>query len=259
MNNSLKQPDLMSAFAHFVELPDSDRERIKEFFQTWRATCLAKMEYNHFYPMANDCQIKNLAAHYEKLFGLKNNGVFVEIGAFDGQEVSNSAGLADLGWRGVYVEPVAEFALRCRVRHPEPTIDVLTYCIGREETDVIFSVSAWNALSTAHPVMADWLQEQERIYDKITVHQKTINQILQETAIAPEFDLLIIDVEGNEYEALLGFDIAYYRPHVMIIELHDNLADHPMAALHAATRQYIHENNYIPYYIDNVNTIFIRS
>lgn len=241
----------------FDKMSPLELELVKKTTQKWREDGLAKMDHRHYYPMANDCQIRDLAEHYEILFGKKDNGVFVEIGAFDGQEVSNTAGLADLGWRGVYVEPVPSFSVLCRARHPGANIDVLPYCVGREETNVSFTVSDWNALSTAHPIMAEHLQAKDKVQGSIIVHQKTINQILQETAIAPGFDLFILDVEGNEYEALLGFDIAYYRPQVMIIELHDLIPDHPMAALHAETRRYIQNQNYRPYLIEGVNTIFL--
>ncbi|MCX8505445.1 MAG: hypothetical protein ORN98_02375, partial [Alphaproteobacteria bacterium] len=90
----------------FDKMSPLELELVKKTTQKWREDGLAKMDHRHYYPMANDCQIKDLAKHYENLFGKKDKGVFVEIGAFDGQEVSNTAGLADLGWRGVYVEPV---------------------------------------------------------------------------------------------------------------------------------------------------------
>ena len=46
-----------------------------------------------------------------------SKGTFVEIGAYDGESFSNTSFLADLGWNGLYVEPVPKFAALCRARH----------------------------------------------------------------------------------------------------------------------------------------------
>jgi len=58
-----------------------------------------------------------LGGLYELMFGERRDGSFVEVGAFDGETYGNTACLADLGWRGVYVEPVAKACERCRARH----------------------------------------------------------------------------------------------------------------------------------------------
>ena len=41
------------------------------------------------------------------------------MGAFDGESYSNTSCLADLGWRGLYIEPVPTFAAGCRERHKQ--------------------------------------------------------------------------------------------------------------------------------------------
>src|SRR5690348_3305870 len=70
-----------------------------------------------YYRIAADCQIPDLASLFEKYLGRKRDGCFVEVGAYDGQYVSNTCGLADLGWRGFYIEPVPEYFELCKKRH----------------------------------------------------------------------------------------------------------------------------------------------
>lgn len=49
-----------------------------------------------------------------------DNGIFVEVGANDGQTQSNTAYFArHRGWRGLLIEPIPELAARCRVARPE--------------------------------------------------------------------------------------------------------------------------------------------
>lgn len=70
---------------------------------------LAQAPGDGLYRPPINCQIPHCAAIFEELFGLKRDGFFVEAGAYDGESFSNTSFLADIGWRGVYVEPVVEF------------------------------------------------------------------------------------------------------------------------------------------------------
>ena len=223
----------------------------------WRENCLASMDRRHYYPMSPSCQIRDMSEHYEILFGCKTDGVFVELGGYDGQDTSNTAGLADIGWRGVYVEPVPEFAERCRHRHTGHNIKIMQNCVGRTEEMVDFTIGKWQVDSSTQPMVRQHLSENQLEVEVIKVHQKTVNQILSEAAIAPGFDLLILDVEGNELEALMGFDLKKYQPKVMIVELFDIWVDHYLRPLHAETRRYIMGQGYRPYIIEGHNTIFV--
>src|SRR5258706_14970608 len=71
------------------------------------AMALALRGGRSFHRRPNLCQIPILEGLYEQLFGQRADGCFVEVGAFDGETYGNTAGLADLGWTGLYIEPVA--------------------------------------------------------------------------------------------------------------------------------------------------------
>ena len=100
------------------------------------------------YPVANTCQIpfwRSLGDVYTFVFGYKTDGVFVEIGAYDGESFSNTSCLADIGWVGHYVEPIPKFADACRRRHAaNPRVRVHTACVGRTAGESV-------TLSTAGP------------------------------------------------------------------------------------------------------------
>ena len=49
-----------------------------------------------FYGLSPTCQIPKLNTIYEMYFGQKNNGCFVEVGAYDGEYVSNTSG--EVNW-----------------------------------------------------------------------------------------------------------------------------------------------------------------
>jgi len=72
--------------------------------------------------LSKSCQIPNLKKIYREIFGDCAFGTFVEVGAFDGESFSNTSGLADFGWRGLYIEPISEFAIQCKKGTPKTTL-----------------------------------------------------------------------------------------------------------------------------------------
>ena len=83
----------------------------------FRKQTKGRIAATRYYTVNDDCQIPLLDWLYDRHFGLINDGQFVEFGAFDGEYVSNTCFLADMDWRGLYVEPVPEYFEKCRARH----------------------------------------------------------------------------------------------------------------------------------------------
>jgi hypothetical protein len=62
---------------------------------------------------------------------------------------------------------------------------------------------------------------------EIEVPIRTLDAILEEIAAPAPIDFVSIDVEGHEVEVLSGFDLARWRPRLLLIEDHvTNLATH---------------------------------
>jgi FkbM family methyltransferase len=184
-----------------------------------------------FYPVAASCQIEKLSTIYEQYFGKIVNGTFVEIGAFDGEYTSNTSGLADIGWRGVYVEPVPDFYEQCKKRHlSNKNVSVVNTAVGAEEGTVKIHVGG--PLSTVDPKIRDVFSELEWakssfVDDSVCeVKVKTLNALLEQENVQPGFDLLVVDVEGYEWNVLQGFNIEHWAPKMVIIELHDQNDDY---------------------------------
>lgn len=78
-----------------------------------------------FYKLSKTCQIDKLEDIYELFLGCKNDGYFVEFGAYDGEYVSNTSGLADLGWNGLYIEPVTVFYDKVKERHKDNDVSIV--------------------------------------------------------------------------------------------------------------------------------------
>ena len=214
------------------------------------------------------CQIPDLASRYRDLFGrLKTDGTFVEVGAYDGESFSNTSGLADVGWAGLYVEPVPAYAHACARRHAaNKKVSVANCAVGPEVGEV--DIHLGEGLSTA-------LDEQVEVYqqidwtrgfhkgERIRVPQFPLDQLLVHVGIEPGFELLVVDVEGSEDAVFDSFSLEAWMPRVVIVELIDH---HPsfqsfdgVTKRSSELRERIKRAGYDEYYVDEINTIFSRT
>ncbi len=217
-----------------------------------------------YYPVAADTQVANLPFLLEHFLGRRRDGVFVEVGAFDGVSWSNTSGLARTGWRGWYVEPVPEHAARCRANYAAlPNITVETLAIGSEKGETTITVGG--ALSTANTAALDEFREvgwSRAAFDnsrEVTVPQVTLDEFLS-TREVPPIDLLVVDVEGAEPDVFAGFDLARWRPKMLIVELVDTHPDlNANRKVHSDLSNRILEHGYRIPYKDATNTVYVRT
>lgn len=216
-----------------------------------------------YYPITKTCQIRDLSVIYEQYFGKIDNGRFVEIGAYDGEYVSNTSGLADIGWSGIYVEPVPAYFNKCQYRHRgNSNIQVINAAVGDRESSITMHIGG--PLSTASEGMRDhfktlaWAKEVFCEGKKCDVEMVTLDALLRRCNFEPCFELLVVDVEGFEWDVLKNFDIGYWSPKMIIIELHDQNDDYfNIREKCIRLVNYFHEGGYKPIWKDFTNTIFV--
>ena len=220
---------------------------------------------DRYYPQVRTCQIPHLAILYSIFLGDREYGTFVEVGAYDGISFSNTWGLAERGWDGLMIEPDPATARECAANHRDhPNVRTRQTAIGdSEDTELTLHVAG--ALTTASaPLRAEyettaWASSSltER---RIVVPCTTLDAVLHSEGVAPDFDVLVVDVEGFEREVFAGFSIERWRPRMMIVELADTHPD-----LHA-TRTVDHQlgralvgAGYDVAAKDSINTVLVRS
>jgi hypothetical protein len=64
-----------------------------------------------------------------QFFNLKNDGFFIDIGAFDGIHLSNSYTFEKKGWRGICVEANPKYFEICKENRPK-SICLNLACVG---------------------------------------------------------------------------------------------------------------------------------
>jgi FkbM family methyltransferase len=218
---------------------------------------------NSFFQLEDDCQISNLAFLYKLFFGTDVLGTYVEIGANDGLQVSNTFCLAKRGWRGELVEPISQIAKRASLNFKHyPSISVHNLGVAAPGEKQI-EIRVAGLLSTGRPELyeeykaTDWALKS--LTDNIvTAEAVTLDDFLSSRNLNPAFELLVVDVEGYEKQVFAGFSINYWRPKMIIVELSDTHPDlRVLSVEHAKIYLKILESGYIVVYKDAINSVFV--
>jgi FkbM family methyltransferase len=150
----------------------------------------------------------------------KKGGFFIEAGANDGISQSNTLYFEKyLGWKGILVEPVPELAALCRTRRPRSSVEEVALTSKQDAGTLEITIAGLMSTTTGafsgnseysavkHLERAALSSSPDsRSTKTIEVATKTLSQIIEDHG-CPDIDLLSLDVEGYEEEALKGLDL----------------------------------------------------
>ena len=145
-------------------------------------------------------------------------GAFIEFGANDGLQQSNTYALErELGWRGLLIEAVPQLAAECARNRPLANVACATISSVDHEGELIGVVDSdlFGRVGTT------------RVAAAATTISRAIDTLPNKSA-----ELVCIDVEGYELQALQGLDLTRHRPRYLLIEtsqvdrVHEALSPH---------------------------------
>ncbi|MEZ5845067.1 MAG: FkbM family methyltransferase [Hyphomicrobiaceae bacterium] len=148
----------------------------------------------------------------ETLFGGKRNGVFAEIGAFDGETLSNTALLErEFGWRGICVEPIPSAFERLRANRACVLVEAAAAAEeGRLKLEILDHPSAMmlsgrsDRFDPAHERRLARTEAKHGLTRReIEVQARPMAAVFREHRLT-ELDYVSVDVEGGELECLKG-------------------------------------------------------
>ena len=213
--------------------------------------------------LSKTCQIPTLSHYYERYFD--RPGIFVEVGAYDGESFSNTSGLADIGWEGHYIEPHPDFAQKCLHRHTKNNVKVYPFAI--DSIPGMKTLHVGDALTTMSDVTRNaydsipWARH-VNFDSSIQIQSIRLDDMLNATGIPKAFELLVVDVEGYELNVFNSFDIDEWKPKMVIVELNDYHPsfwhDEQLTRPSKIVRSYLTLNSYLQVYADHINTIFVH-
>ncbi len=156
--------------------------------------------------------------------GFKRNGFFVEFGAANGIDLSNTYLLEkDFGWNGVLAEPA-----RCwhKELNKNRGVNIDTCCIWTtSDSMVTFKEVDYAELSTISLFTSKDANRNMRLEGKTyAVKTLTLNDLLKKYNSPSIIDYLSIDTEGSEFDILESLDFNKYQFRVITCE-HNFTAD----------------------------------
>ena len=148
----------------------------------------------------------------------KSSGYFVEFGATNGHDLSNTYLLeTQFGWQGIVAEPAKswhEALKKNRQCHIE------TDCVWRQTGEVLqFNEVDEKELSTLSAFNnSDHFSKKRSHGTMYSVDSISLNDLLKKHDAPKNIDYLSVDTEGSEYEILSHFDFDEYNIKVITVE-----------------------------------------
>jgi len=165
--------------------------------------------------------------YLHQLFKTKNDGFYVDIGAFDPEKFSNTKALHQRGWHGINVDMSPSKIGVFEVERPGDFNVIAPISDTNDRIDVyIFSQrSVLDTLSSALDTLSkqqadDWSSAFNLPYETKTMQAIRLDDLLEQVDAPSKIDLLNVDVEGAEMSVLRSISLDRYEIDVISIEIH---------------------------------------
>ncbi len=186
----------------------------------------------------------------------QRNGFYVDVGANDPIYFNNTYFFYRKGWKGICIEPDQS---RCRllrtVRHRDI---VVNEGVGTESGTLDFYVFDPDTLSTfSKDEAAEYQKLGHRLVATRQIAIRTLKEILQQYAAGQAIDLLSVDTEGWNLQALQSNDWNIFRPKVIIVEMAEYRKDIFVRDDREIT-QLLQQQGYLKLADTSINGIFVE-
>ena len=163
----------------------------------------------------------NSAASQDRLiwqfFGCRHEGFFIEVGANDPIDGSQTWLLEQNGWRGILVEPQRSLYENLKSHRPASQV-VCAACTAPEKRgmrELLIPAGNMDGFATLEPNLDDLYVQYDRAEKTEAL---ALDEVVARNGHAGKVDFVSIDTEGTELDVLRGFDLEKHRPSLILIE-----------------------------------------
>ena len=148
-------------------------------------------------------------------FDFKMKGNFIELGAHDGIEISNTYLLENsFSWDGVLIEPVKSSFNKLKKNRKSICLNKVIY---NKKGNIIFQEDLISELSTIKGFSNSDLNKRKK-RTEYEIETLTLNEIFKDYLNTYYIDFLSLDTEGSEYIILKELDHKKYRFGLICVE-----------------------------------------
>ena len=174
-----------------------------------------------------------------EFFGNTSDGIYVDVGAFDGIHLSNTYSFERAGWKGICIEAHPTYFPICQANRPGAAC-IHSACVGPDApSSISFQAEELGLLSgIGASKTAGMEQRYERRgmtfdgFSQVQVPTVTVDAALaRHFPHADRIDLLSVDVEGAEADVLAGLTVPV---RLVVVEAHNDEAARQLTRIMAA-------------------------
>ena len=166
--------------------------------------------------------ISNVDLIIDRMFSEIKNGIFIDLGCNHPIKFNNTYLLYKRGWRGINIDldkkSIEEFN---QIRNEDHNVQSLISATKGQEKEIFFYHSR-SAINTVSDELINYRKTDKKKVQIIKQKTNTLENIIDQSPYKnKKINLLSIDIENHEYEALKNFNFERYPFDVIIIEIHD--------------------------------------
>tara|TARA_B110001452_G_scaffold124084_1_gene102862 strand:- start:360 stop:1064 length:705 start_codon:yes stop_codon:yes gene_type:complete len=181
-----------------------------------------KIYYNKYTKKSHS--ISNVDLIIDRIFSKKNNGIYFDIGCNHPIKYNNTYLLYKKGWNGINVDldkdSINQFN---NLRKNDVNVQTLITSKDNEEKELYYYHKR-SAINTISKTLANKRGNKHKEIKKIK--GISINSVIENTKYKDsKINLLSIDIENYEYEALKNFKFEKYNIDVIVTEITDTTID----------------------------------
>jgi hypothetical protein len=169
--------------------------------------------------------LSNVDLIIERIFKNKKNGIYIDVGCNHPIKYNNTYLLYKKGWSGINIDldqkSIDQFN---KLRSRDINIKTLVTSFDNEEKDLYFYHER-SAINTISKELA--ISRNNQYKEKKKIKGRSLNNIIENSNFKnSKIDLLSIDIENYEYEALKNFNFEKYNIDIIVTEITDtNIKD----------------------------------
>ena len=164
--------------------------------------------------------LSNVDLVIERIFKNKNNGVFIDVGCNHPIKYNNTYLLYKEGWSGINIDfdktSIDQFK---KLRKRDENIQMLVTSYDNEEKELYF----YHDRSAINTLSKELAENRDKKYKEIKkIKGSSLNSIITNSKFKDsKINLLSIDIENYEYEALKNFNFNKFNIDMIVTEITD--------------------------------------